>query len=140
MPRRTEEVVIKGRTFRIRQIGADTGDLILFKLGRGVSMQDLSTDDFVFAKNALRDETKVGIVDELGGGNVHFVELKTIYDSELADDLETRVQWLKEAWRVSFGNFSDVVKGLVAARTALSSSTSPKTPDGGSTASSSPTG
>ena len=136
--RKTVEKVIGEHTYRITQLGADTGDLILFKLGRGLAMEDLSQEDFLFAKNAMRAGTKIGIVDTAEDGRVNFVDLASVYDEVLSDSLEERALWLKEAWEVSFGNFTAALAKLQSARKELLNSVSPKTPAGSSIASSTP--
>ena len=136
MPRKTEDREIKQIRYQITQVGANTGDAIIARLGLGAALDKLSPEDVLWVRDQLMASTKVEIVDPHNPGLAHWVALSSVYDEHFANDLEGRMIWLKEAWSVSFGPFFQGKKQLADLLKGLSNSISPKGAPGSSTDSS----
>ena len=139
--RKVVEKSIGKHRYRIRQLGSVSQDEIVARVVLGASTGKVTVADVAGARDTLMAETEVEIVDELSPNASKprtWVPLANVYDELLADDMMERVLWLDAAVEVSFGNFTAALGVLVARQAVLSSSTSPPTADGSSTASSSP--
>lgn len=142
MPRETKETTIAGTVYRVTQVGAHTGQQILFRVGRALpamfgnfTPEALNPEDFSFVCERFIEATQVGFVDAKGDGRTTFVSLKIDFDDRFAGKYEQWAEWLKFAWEVNFGSFFGVVASLVRARSELATSMSPKTPPGSAGAS-----
>lgn len=148
MPRQVLRTTIEGHEFAMKQLGGDTADELMFRLGRGLAISDLSVADFNWAKKQFVELAQVGIVDtaivdgeERGDGRTRMVPLRTVYDELFAGPEGRKIAgaFFKWAWEVNFGDFFGVIRSLLASyRTAPSSFTSPTAAAGVSGASSSP--
>jgi hypothetical protein len=131
------------RAYRVQLLGGDTADEMLFRLGRGLVLQDLSPSDFKWAKGVFFDRIQVGIVDKDGSGKTNYIPLSSIYNDEYVgpEGRKALGHLLQFSWEVNFGNFFDVLRDLARARkVAVSGSVSPKGADGASGGSSPPIG
>jgi hypothetical protein len=149
MPRKTESKKIDGIEYFVTQMGAESGQRVIFRVSRalpsilrpsGFAPEDLLPEDFDFVLKLLVETTSVGIVDKVdigdgktvGDGRTTRVPLSRIYDDHFGGNWGPWAQWLKFCWEVNFGSFFDVVRGLARAATELRTSASPKAPTGGS--------
>lgn len=148
MPRHVKRATIHGQQFEMQLLGGDTADEMIFRLGRGLAMTDLTVSDFKWAKQQFVECTKVGVVDKAvddegrdhGDGRTRFVALSSVYDDMFAgpDGRKLAGAFLKWAWEENFGSFFDVLRSLRSARKEALSSISPKAAAGASGDSSSP--
>lgn len=125
MPRKTQETEIDGHKYRIRQLGAETGDAILFRLGRGLAMSDLKPEDFEYVRNVFRGSTELEIVDTKGDGRKTWVPLASSYDDHFAGRYESVAEWLKAAFELNFGPFVVAITRISGTRAAVLSSIFP---------------
>jgi hypothetical protein len=126
MPRKTQEFEIDGHLYQVQQVGAETGDAILFRLGRGLAMSDLKPEDFEHIRSVLRDSTKLQIVDTKGDGRKSWVPLSDKYGDHFAGRYEVAAEWFRAAFEFNFASFIDVIRKFVVTRMAAASSSSPK--------------
>ena len=126
MPRKMQEVEIDGHLYQMQQVGAETGDAVLFRLGRGLAMSDLKPEDFEYVRNVFKNSTKLQIVDTRGNGAKNWVPLAQAYDDHFAGRYEATAEWLKTAFEWNFGSFLDVIRKFVVTRMAAATSASPK--------------
>lgn len=132
MPRKSAEVTIDGHTYRVKQVGAETGDAILFRLGRGLAMSDLSPKDYEFVRNIFKANTDLQIVDTKGDGRKNWAPLESAYDDHFAGRYEALMEWLQFAFSHNFGNFLGAVSKLVGTQAAVANFISPTGARGGS--------
>ena len=132
MGKKAKEAKIGGIDYRISHVGAETGDLILFKVGQAVgtaianivsadvsedamvlglfqAIRHVSPADFRATVTALAAATQVGVRDEHGDGRVTFVRLSDVYDEHFTGEYTNLTEWLKEALQ---HNFADFIGGL----------------------------
>ena len=112
MPRKTQETEIDGHLYQVQQVGAETGDAILFRLGRGLAMSDLKPEDFEYVRNVFRGSTKLQIVDTKGDGRKTWVPLAASYDDHFAGRYEAVAEWLKFAFETNFSSFLGAIAKL----------------------------
>ena len=132
MHRKVQETEIAGHTYQFTQLGAETGDDILFRLGRGLAMSDLKSEDFAFVRNVFKNSTKLLIVDTKGEGRRTWVPLSDKYDDHFAGRYQDVGEWLKVCFEFNFGPFLDVIRKFVVTRMAAVTSTSQSGALGGS--------
>ena len=138
MHRKVQETEIAGHTYRFTQLGAETGDAILFRLGRGLAMSDLKPEDFEYVRNVFRGSTKLQIIDTKGDGRKTWVPLASCYDDHFAGRYEALAEWLKAAFEMNFGSFLGATLKLADTRAAVLSSIFPTVVPGASGESSPP--
>jgi hypothetical protein len=132
MPRKTQEFEIDGHLYQVQQVGAETGDAILFRLGRGLAMSDLKPEDFEYVRNVFRGSTKLQIVDTKGDGRKTWVPLASCYDDHFAGRYEAVAEWLKAVFELNFGPFVAAVTRIVGTRAAVLNSLFPTAVPGAS--------
>ena len=121
MPRKTEEKEIDGFTYQVRQVGAETGDGILFRLGRGIAMSDLKQEDFSYVRDVFKNSAKMQIVDTKGDGRKTWVDLGDKYDEHFAGRYQAAAEFLKFAFECNFGSFFEAARNVLGSQAALSS-------------------
>jgi hypothetical protein len=157
MSRTVTKLTIEGVVYEITQVGAETGDAILFRVGQALAMsltatsladilvrlmRNLSIEDFVWLRNEMKKCTKVGIVDTVGDGRVTFTPLAPLYDDHFAGRYMAALEWLKGALESNFGAFfvEFIRRAQSAKAVEASASENPKAAAGSSGASSSASG
>ena len=132
MPRKTQETEIDGHLYQVQQVGAETGDAILFRLGRGLTMQDLKPEDFEYVRNVFRNSTKLQIVDAKGDGRKTWAPLASSYDDHFAGRYEALAEWGKFCFELNFGSFLGAIGKLAGTKEAVLSSFYPTVASGDS--------
>ena len=133
MGKKTKDVTIGETEYQITQVGGETGDMLLFKIGQALgaaaanvvsagggeeslalgmlqAIRYISPADFRSTVQALANSTKVGVRDVDGGGKVNFVKLSSVYDDHFAGNYASLTAWLKEALELNFADFLDDLK------------------------------
>lgn len=160
MSRKMVEREIDGVKYRVLQMGMETADEFIFRVGRvGAALLDadkslysfftllhaLPPSEFRYVVNALRDTTEVCIVDHAGEANkagekrATWVKLSEVYNNHFAGDgMGAWSKWIGFAMEASFGRFFGDLLDAIRRRTAAFSSLFPKA-SAGSSGGSSPT-
>jgi hypothetical protein len=86
----------------------------------------------------MQTGTKVGIVDDAGGGTVRMIDLKLVFEDHFAGKYAELLEWLKFSLEVNFGPLPVALGNVIRGATALSSSTRPPASTGSPGGSSSP--
>jgi hypothetical protein len=130
MPRKLQETVIDGHTYRLRQFGADTGSDILFRLGRGLAMSDLKPADFQYVRDLFKGACELQIVDTKGNGAKNWAPLESSFDDHFAGRYQQMGEWLRWAFETNYGPIFAALKDLIGAKAAGLSSIVQKDADG----------
>jgi hypothetical protein len=144
MPRETKETTIEGITYEVMQLGGKVAGDVMFRLGRafgavlgGLKNGELRLDmleqaDFDWLREVMIKETKVGIVDTVGGGKVRMMPLATVFDEHFAgpEGIRAQFQWLLFCLEANFGPLQDAVGKIIRGVKAPSLSKPPTAPSG----------
>lgn len=129
MPKKTQDMTIGETAYRITQLGAETGDLVVFKVGQAIAgtisegasllsmvqaVRLLSAADFRMTVKSLAESTKVGVKDVNGDGRLTFVSLWGLYDDHFAGNYTGLLLWLKAALELNFADFFVEAKRRIA--------------------------
>ncbi len=153
MPRKIDTVEKNGIQYQIEELGGKTAGLVMYRLARAgmsvvTAMQDgsfspaaLPQSEFEWLRDTLIPTTKIGIVDEAGGGTVRFMPLAIVFDDTFAGvRAPEQFTWIRAALEVTFGPLDVVVRGIFTGLKGASLSSSLTAAIGSAGDSSSPRG
>jgi|ERR1700722_14229563 len=144
MPRELKDTTIDGITYQVMQLGGKMAGDVMFRLGRafgsvlgGLKNGELRVDmleqaDFDWLRDVMIKESKVGIIDTVGGGKVNMVPLATVFDDQFCGPAGVRAQfmWLLFCLEANFGPLQDAVGEIIRGVKAQSPLKPPTAPNG----------